>query len=46
MATKTMYFLMLKQNKFEIAKAILHIMNKERKNKKFVVSELKKINKK
>ena len=44
MATKTMYQLMIAQNKNELAKQILFIMKKNKKNIKFVNSELKKLN--
>ena len=43
MATKTMYQLMISQNKNELAKQILFIMKKNKKNIKFVNSELKKL---
>ena len=44
MATKTMYQLMISQNKNELAKKFLFIMKKNKKNIKFVNSELKKLN--
>ena len=43
MATKTMYLLMLKQSKYDIAKKILEIMIENKKNIKFAQIELKKI---
>jgi len=41
MATKTMYNLMFKQKKYDIAVSILEIMNLKVKNKKFVTKEMK-----
>ena len=42
MATKTMYELLMKQQKNELAKQILLLMKKNKKNLKFVNAELKK----
>ena len=46
MATKTMYQLMIKQQKYSMAYEILNVMSKSTKNKKFVKDELMKIKKK
>lgn len=44
MATQTMYRLMVKQNKFDVAQNILEIMSKEKySNKSFIKRETKKI---
>ena len=45
MATKTMYNLLIKQKKYLMASNILSIMAKNKKNKKFVNAEMKKIKK-
>ena len=45
MATKTMYLLMLQQSKYDIAKKILEIMIKNKKNIKFAQIEFTKIKK-
>ena len=45
MATKTMYNLLIKQKKYIMANNILSIMAKNKKNKKFVNAEMKKIEK-
>ena len=42
MATKTMYKIMLKQKKHDIALSILQTMNKQSKYKRFVTKEMKK----
>ena len=42
MATKTMYKIMLKQKKHDIALSILQTMNKQSKYKRFVSTEIKK----
>ena len=43
MATKTMYNLLIKQKKYIMANNILSIMAKNKKNKKFVNAEIKKL---
>ena len=43
LATQTMYKLLLSQKKYIDAYALLKIMNKQSKNKKFVINEMKKI---
>ena len=43
MATKTMYNLLIKQKKYLMANNILSIMAKNKKNKKFVNAEIKKL---
>ena len=45
LATQTMYKLLLSQKKYIDAYALLKIMNKQSKNKKFVINEMKKIKK-
>ena len=45
MATKTMYNLLIKQKKYNMANNILSIMLKQKKHKKFVKNEMKKIKK-
>ena len=43
LATQTMYKLLLSQKKYIDAHALLKIMNKQSKNQKFVINEMKKI---
>ena len=45
LATQTMYKLLLSQKKYIDAYALLKIMNKQSKNQKFVINEMKKIKK-
>ena len=43
MATKTMYSLMIKQQKYDVALSILKIMKANKRNIRFVNSEFKKL---